>query len=427
MESEPPKRPVTAAGEFHRAGAHESTRVARALARQEPVPAETLALVQDADEVGAQLHVSGPTRLPPELAELEQVHEAEAVGAELEPVEIPLPAGRSLIPTDVLEAIAREETELLDEEAFLEQEAAADEYDEEAHHLGDDDLDIVCEELPRQRAMELLRTAELVRDFPAQAMELLAEDAVRVHLEAGQPCFREGSVADSFFLVERGACERLRFTERGEAQLGTVKAGELFGLFGLLTRKLRTDTVRALGPAQVVELRAARLDAVARRFPAARQALARYFKDRLLDSFVTAGALFPELDEVGRAALISHFQDRKVAAGEVLLAPGEVQNHLALVTSGRIALSRRGGAGRDLELAHLARGEFFGVVSALAGLPTRVSIVATEPSTLCVLPQRAFNEFVKGYPSLRSLPARLASAGEQVERDVFVGEAIVAA
>jgi CRP-like cAMP-binding protein len=191
----------------------------------------------------------------------------------------------------------------------------------------------------------------------------------------------------------------------------------------VLTRRTRQATVRAIGEASVLEFRAAGLDAVSRGFPEARQAMARFFKERLLENFLAVSPLFRNLDAVGRAALISHFQDRKVAAGEVLLAPGEVQNGIALVTSGCVVVTKRDGPGKDVQIARLTRGHYYGVVSALSGLPTRASISAPEPSTLCVLPQKAFNDFVKGYPVLRTLPARLHEAGEKVERDVFVGDA----
>jgi CRP-like cAMP-binding protein len=86
-----------------------------------------------------------------------------------------------------------------------------------------------------------------------------------------------------------------------------------------------------------------------------------------------------------------------------------------------VNITRRVVGGREQELAALERGHFFGVVSALSGNPCRCSITALEESTLTYLPQRAFNDFVKGHPSLRELPRRLAAEGMVVDKDVFVG------
>ncbi|MBS2027410.1 MAG: cyclic nucleotide-binding domain-containing protein [Deltaproteobacteria bacterium] len=435
MEGEPRfRRPHTPLGTFKATGERENTKRARALARPEtePVPAHELARIHDADELGVELHITGDVPLLPD-----EVFDPESVGVEFhrtgkfdafqpEPVEIPLTSTRSLIPQDILEAIAREEEELLEAEALAEEEADADYYeDDEGEHLAldDDELEVVSEHADEAEAMAALQRAKVLQDFASEALQTLVPGVVRHHLVNRQPAFREGAGAESFFVVESGVMEVVCSGPDGEVALLHVRDNEPFGLFGLLTRKVRTATVRAIGEASVLEFRAARLDAAARGYPSVRQALARYFKERLLESFLAASPLFRNLDAVGRAALISHFEDRKVAAGEVLLSPGEVQNGIALITSGRVVVSRRDSPGKDKTLADLSRGRYYGVVSALAGLPTRASIWAPEPTTLCYLPQKAFNEFVHGYPVLRTLPSRLDEAGEKVERDVFVGDA----
>jgi cAMP-dependent protein kinase regulator len=105
-----------------------------------------------------------------------------------------------------------------------------------------------------------------------------------------------------------------------------------------------------------------------------------------------------------------------------VVSPGEVFNGLFLVIAGRLAITKRLMGAREDELALLERGQFFGVVSALSGTPCNCSIVAREPATLTFLPQRAFNDFVKDYPSLRELPRRLAAENLLVDKDVFVGD-----
>lgn len=445
-------------------------RIARVISLPDPEPvisADELAKIYDADELGVVLHQSGPHRIerpstrndrpratvagpgrptaefdvPEQLLEVTLPHHAQRRTSEFDvpaalladagaadeqeyvpeaPVEIPLPSSRSLIPNDILEAIAAEDAAALSLEADDRDDWDAD----EAHAVEDHELELVSEHAEPGAVEELLARTRLLDAFPREALERLAQGAVRMHLVDRQPAFRQGAPADSFFVVESGAVELVCAGYDGvEVALGHVHAREPFGLFGLLTHKHRTATAQAIGDAVVVELSAQHLDHAARAYPEVRQTLARYFKDRLLENFLAVSPLFRNLDAVGRAALISHFQDRKVAAGEILLSPGEVQNGISLVTSGEICISRRQSPGRDVELARLHRGEYYGVVSALAGLPTRANVVASEPTTLCVLPQRAFNEFVKGYPVLRSLPARMSEAGQQVERDLFVGDA----
>jgi len=434
MEGEPRfRRPSTPLGTFKASGERESTKRARAIARPETdqVPAHEQAQIHDADDLGVEQYVTGEAPLLPD-----EVLEAEPLGVEFqrtgkfeayqpETSESPLTSTRSLIPQDILEAIAREEDELLEAEALAEEEAEADIYEDDDEHLSfeDHELEVVSEHADEVEAMAALQRCKVLKEFAPEALQTLVPGVVRHHLVNRQPAFREGAGAESFFVVESGVLEVVCAGPDGEVALLHVRDNEPFGLFGLLARKVRTATARAIGDASVLEFRAARLDAAARGYPSVRQALARYFKERLLESFLAASPLFRNLDAVGRAALISHFEDRKVAAGEQLLSPGEVQNGIALITSGRVVVSRRDGPGKDTLLADLARGRYYGVVSALAGMPTRTNIWAPEPTTLCYLPQKAFNEFVHGYPVMRTLPARLHEAGEKVERDVFVGDA----
>ena len=372
--------------------------------------------ILDVDEIGATAEITGRHQ-----AFAPEFDDADALGVELadHAVEIPLPPPRSLIPDDILEAIAAEEQKVLSDPGLFSEAV-------EEHHDSDQvGIEVVSENADATEAFALLKQSAVLCDFPDEALELLVPGAVRHHLGDRQPAFREGAAADSFFCVEVGTLEAVRVAhDAPEVALAHLHEGDPFGLFGLLTRRVRAATVRAIGEAQVVEFRAGRLDAVARSFPPARHALARFFKERLLENFLAVSPLFHSLDALGRAALISHFQDRKVAAGELLLAPGEVQNCICLVTSGRVQVTHRE-PGKSHELALLTRGNYYGVVSALSGLPTQVTITAQEPSTLCVLPPKAFNEFVRGYPVLRTLPARLHEAGTKVDRDIFVGDATV--
>ena len=422
------RKPSAPLGEFNRTEGREPTRRARPVA---PAPEPEPSAIFDADDLGVQLSFEGDD---PNLAPGERVHEAGehlVKRGEGAPVEIPL-RPRSLIPSDVLEAIASEEAELLAQEdadadddldRWVDDDVPAADPDG-ALTVDDADLEVVSERTHPDAALDTLKRCGVLSALPAGCLDLLSEGTVRHHLVDRQPACRERTRADSFFIVERGVLEMVRTgADHGEVALNHLHPGEAFGLFGLLCRKQRVATVRAIGEVSVLELRATQLDLVARSSQSARTALARYFKEKLLENFLAVSPIFRNLDALGRAALISHFQDRKVAAGEVLVTPGEVQNGIALVTSGLVAVFERLGPGRDTELAKLQRGQYYGVVSALCGMPTRANIVAREPTTLCELPQRSFNEFVKGYPVLRNLPARLGEAGQQVARDVFVGDA----
>ena len=346
--------------------------------------------------------------------------DAEVVSSSVEEVGTPLPRPRSLIPTDILDAIAGEEAAVLSHDAQI---AHAAQVVEEILLDDDSDIDILSERVDRQTAFELLTQSEVLRAIPHDALFDLATGAHRHHYGDRGYAFEEGASADSFFVVESGTLEAVRGTKNTrEVALSHLSEGTPFGLFGLLCQGARSATVRSIGESTVIEISGAQLEKVMRRSPEARSLLARFFKERLLENFLGGHPIFRNLDALGRAALISHFQDRKCQPGELLVSPGEVQSSITLITSGSVRGVLRS-SGTETELCRLGRGEFFAVVSAISGCPGRASITAIEPTTICVLPQKEFHDFVQGYPALRDLPNTLRTSAQQVDRDLFVSSA----
>ena len=357
-----------------------------------------------------------------DASELLKVYEAETLGASADaPQGEELP---SLVPPDVLEELhVRGEIDLYDPAGHL-----IARPDEDAIEVSDHDIEVIQDaaseehELAPEEALRHLESVPLFSDLGHDAFVELAK-AVKLRT-VGDGCmvFREGEEAQSFFLLAEGQVEIARTVRKRDVVLRTIGGGEPFGLFGLYAGKMRAANARSLGTASVLEIPAGALANVIRGHPKARVALSRFFKERLLENFLASSPIFEDLDGIARTLLIGQFRQKKLDAGQAVVSPGEVFNGLFLVIAGRLAITKRLMGAREDELALLERGQFFGVVSALSGTPCRCSILALEAATLTFLPQRAFNDFVKDYPSLRELPRRLAAENLLVDKDVFVGD-----
>lgn len=344
------------------------------------------------------------------------------------PAEVVGPIATALVPSDVLEELhARGEIDLFDADGNLV---------EPPQQIADELLEVIDEEVAPSGAEAVGQAPS--GEASATILEALArtpvfaelQEAERVGLHAGASrrsvadrsfVFREGEAAGSWFLLLDGALEVLRHTQQGEVVLQQLRAGEIFGMFGLLAGRKRAASVRAIGQAELVAFDPEPLEKLRESSPAARRAVDKFFTERLLENFLGASPLFADLSAVARGLLISQFRERRVKPNERVVSPGEVFNGLFLVLDGRLVISKRQSAAREEELALLDRGEFFGVVSALSGTPCQVTVLAEKETTVAMLPQKAFNDFIKDYPLLRQLPARLAEQGMLVDRDVFVG------
>jgi CRP-like cAMP-binding protein len=70
----------------------------------------------------------------------------------------------------------------------------------------------------------------------------------------GQYVIREGELAASMYVVQRGALEVLQLREGREERLGVLGPGDIFGEMALFKRGRCSATARALGEAQVLTL-----------------------------------------------------------------------------------------------------------------------------------------------------------------------------
>ncbi len=383
--------------------------------------------------------IAPPDQAVLDASELLKVYEAQCLEASPAPLAAPcrLP---SLVPPDVLDELhARGEIDLFDEAGNrieprqADEEVQAVEDFEEIEEAADDDVELVEDETPAtadpgvpvdaERVIEALGNAALFSTFGREAFLELSR-AVKLRTAGDRSfVFREGEEADSFFILTEGSVEVVRATRAGkEIALRHFGQGDLFGLFGVFAGRRRAASVRAIGQVSVLEVPAGALANMVREHPAAKTALATYYKERLLETFLASSPIFEDLDAIARGLLIGQFGDKKLALGETAVAPGEVFNGLFLVVSGGLEVKKRLGGGAEQSLATLGRGQFFGVFSALSGSPCRCSIAATEATSLSCLTQKAFNDFVKDYPALRLLPQRLDQEGMLVEKDVFVGD-----
>lgn len=109
--------------------------------------------------------------------------------------------------------------------------------------------------------------------------------------------------------------------------------------------------------------------------------------------------LLTELSQAALEELAAHLQVRRYRRGEVVCSRGDPGNMLYLVGSGRVKASVTSPDGREVILALLGPGEFFGLVSLLDGEPLSADLVAQEPCDLLLLPRADFVNCLETTPT----------------------------
>jgi hypothetical protein len=108
----------------------------------------------------------------------------------------------------------------------------------------------------------------------------------------------------------------------------------------------------------------------------------------------------------------------KLDPGDVVCREGETGDEMYVIQKGRIRLSRVI-SGEVTELGALAKGDFFGEMSLLEGLPRSETAVAVEPTEVLRVNGLVFNKMLTsnaeiGVRMLRKISRRLAETNDKV-------------
>ena len=104
-----------------------------------------------------------------------------------------------------------------------------------------------------------------------------------------------------------------------------------------------------------------------------------------------------EIEEIAAAADLIDFP-----AGMTVVTQGQQTNEFVVIAQGRCDVTRYGS-----QVATLGPGDFFGEIALVTGAPRTATVTATEPSTLLVLTDRAFERVVEDIPSIATSVLRV--------------------
>jgi ATP-binding cassette subfamily B protein len=99
-----------------------------------------------------------------------------------------------------------------------------------------------------------LKTVPMFADLEGNTLADLADRLLLEKFAAGEDIVRQGDPGEKLYIITRGQADVLVRNGRGERRVNTVKTGDYFGDYALLTGEERTATVRATAPMEVYSL-----------------------------------------------------------------------------------------------------------------------------------------------------------------------------
>ncbi len=112
-----------------------------------------------------------------------------------------------------------------------------------------------------------LRRIHLFHDLDDEGLAVIADKLQEDTLNMGSPVIVQGSEADRFFIIYRGAVRITQFHRKEERELAVLIGGDYFGEEELLTRRKRAATVTAIEKCEIFVLSRVDFHALLKQFP----------------------------------------------------------------------------------------------------------------------------------------------------------------
>jgi CRP-like cAMP-binding protein/thioredoxin reductase/ferredoxin-like protein FixX len=245
------------------------------------------------------------------------------------------------------------------------------------------------------------RLAQLTEEIPlfADADESDLRElflSIRTHeLPAGEVVVRQNDYTDSFLIIADGEVE-VRARSEGAVEdrhVVDLSAGNFFGEMSLISNRRRNATVISKGSRLLEVPRKAMLKLLAVS-PAVKETVDRTFLVRAFQGYLFPGISHGELwPLVARAEVVSVDKD------QTLFEEGEEAEALYLIRSGMVKVSKRS-ADREIILAYLVAGNFFGEVALLPDARRSASVATIFPSELIRLRRSDIQRFLDQRPRM---------------------------
>ena len=134
--------------------------------------------------------------------------------------------------------------------------------------------------------------------------------------------------------------------------------------------------------------------------------------------------IFSNLDEKQISFIATKMRNKKYSKSDIILMEDEVGDTFFIILEGSVKVTRDSEDGREVILAVLSSGNFFGEISLLDGKTRSANAIALEKTSLMILKRNDFLQLLNEIPQisislLSELAKRIRKTDEQVENLAF--------
>ncbi len=275
-----------------------------------------------------------------------------------------------------------------------------------------------------EAVLETLAGNELLAPLGRDELgQIAAQVEIRTY-DLGDTIFTAGEPGLGLYLIKSGMV-RLLTTEGGkDLSIGIRRAGELLAETAALRKYRFEATARASGKTEVLFVPRDAIAPVLARHPTVGGLLARQASINAAGGFISQlFQLRGKVDKDELVQLVDSIGIKQVAAGDVVLEQGSLEDRRLYVVRRGMVRGARVEDGVELPLAVLGQGEMFGEKTCLLDEAQPATVRAASDAVLLVIPQQTVRTILERNPELKeTLRTRIQFAEHELERQKQLAE-----
>jgi CRP-like cAMP-binding protein len=110
--------------------------------------------------------------------------------------------------------------------------------------------------------------------------------------------------------------------------------------------------------------------------------------------------LFDDLPQDAFVALVNRLGYHRHDAGQLIIKEGEPGRSFFIIVEGKVRVYKAGADGKEITLAHLGEGAFFGEMAMLSGAPRTANVVSEEETEILEVTDTVLRELATKYPQV---------------------------
>ena len=211
--------------------------------------------------------------------------------------------------------------------------------------------------------------------------------------ETGEVLCHQNQADNTLYLIIDGEVEVSKVTDGRFTLLGILGAGELIGEISVLYMMPRIATVTVTQPSIVLEIPSEVFTSMLRENPDVQNAVLRRCKQRVIETSIRCVPIFNELDGQSFSELCQLSSLAKADQGVVVAHEGQIERSMYVICSGtaRVYITVNG---KEVNIALLHPGDYFGEYSLFTGEARSASVSALTDLQLVELKGESFHSFI---------------------------------